>query len=182
MRVDYLTYRIFEKMTNQISLALPSNVRRNHALEHATLQVLGEKNPRLRLAGYSDSFGFWIIGKVDFDDLQEAILQAQTRLNQGESHLAIHPNCGTNFAASGLIAALAAFLGMLGSGSSARSRWERLPLVAVLVTLSLILTRPLGPWLQAVATTDARLNGLHVVGIDRFERRGIPLYRIRTRS
>lgn len=161
---------------------LPSNIRRNHALEHATLQILGAKNPRLRLAGYSDSLGFWIIGKVDFDDLQEAIHQAETRLNQGEAHLAIHPNCGTNFAASGLVAALAAFLAMLGTGNSNRSRWERLPLAAVLVTLSLILTRPLGPWLQAVATTDAHLNGLHVVEIDRFERRGIPLYRVHTRS
>lgn len=161
--------------------ALPSTIRRNHALEHATLQVLAEKNPRLRLAGYSDSLGFWIIGKVDFDDLQEAIHQAQTRLNQGESQLAIHPNCGTNFAASGFIAALVAFLAMLGSGNSARRRWERLPLAAALVTLSLILSRPLGPWLQAVATTDANLNGLHVVGIDRFERRGIPLYRVHTR-
>ncbi|GIV63034.1 MAG: hypothetical protein KatS3mg045_0373 [Bellilinea sp.] len=161
---------------------LPSPIRRNHALEHATLQILAKSNPRLRLAGYSDSLGFWIIGRVDFDDLQEAIHQAETRLNRGEAHLAIHPNCGTNFAASGLIAALAAFVGMLGSGNSARRRWERLPLVAVLVTLSLILSRPLGPWLQAVATTDARLNGLHVVGIDRFERRGIPLYRVHTRS
>ncbi len=161
---------------------LPSNIRRNHALEHATLQVLGEKNPRLRSAGYSDSLGFWIIGKVDFDDLQEAVHQAHTRLNQGEWQLAIHPNCGTNFAASGLIATLTAFVAMLGAGNSLRSRLERLPLVAALVTLSLILTRPMGPWLQAVATTDARLNGLQVVGIDRFERRGIPLYRIHTRS
>ena len=163
-------------------LTLPSNIRRNHALEHATLQILGAKNPHLRLAGYSDSLGFWIIGKVDFDELQEAIHQAETRLNQGEAHLAIHPNCGTNFAASGLVAAMAAFLAMLGSGNSNRSRWERLPLAAVLVTLSLILSRPLGPWLQAVATTDAHLNGLHVVGIDRFERRSIPLYRVHTRS
>lgn len=161
---------------------LPSHIRRNHALEHATLQILGAKNPHLRLAGYSDSLGFWIIGKVDFDELQEAIYQAETRLNQGEAQLAIHPNCGTNFAASGLVAAMAAFLAMLGSGNSNRSRWERLPLAAVLVTLSLILSRPLGPWLQAVATTDAHLNGLHVVGIDRFERRGIPLYRVHTRS
>jgi hypothetical protein len=161
---------------------LPSRIRRNHALEHATLQILGAQNPRLRLAGYSDSLGFWIIGKVDMDDLQQAIHQAETRLNQGETQLAIHPNCGTNFAASGLVAALAAFLAMLGAGGSNRSRWERLPLAAVLVTLSLILSRPLGPWLQAVATTDAHLNGLHVVGIDRFERRGIPFFRVHTRS
>ncbi|MEN4013165.1 MAG: DUF6391 domain-containing protein [Chloroflexota bacterium] len=156
-------------------------IRRNHAIEHAALQVLAEKNPRLQLAGYSDAGGFWILGKVALDDLQEAVHQAQQRLNQGEARLAIHPNCGTNFAASGMVAALVAWLGMLGAGSSSRSRWERLPLIAALVTLSLILTRPLGPWLQARATTDARLNGLRVVRIDRFEQRGIPFHRIHTR-
>ncbi len=158
-----------------------ADIRRNHAIEHATLQVLAEKNPRLQLAGYSDTGGFWILGKVDLDDLQEAIYHAQQRLNQGEAHLAIHPNCGTNFAASGMVAALVAWVGMLGAGSSSRSRWERLPVIAALVTLSLILTRPLGPWLQARATTDARLNGLRVVQIDRFERGGIPLHRVYTR-
>ncbi len=156
-------------------------IRRNHAIEHATLQVLAEKNPRLQLAGYSDAGGFWILGKVDLDDLQEATYHAQQRLNHGETRLAIHPNCGTNFAASGMVAALVAWIGMLGAGSSSRNRWERLPLIAALVTLSLILTRPLGPWLQARATTDARLNGLHVVQIDRLERRGIPLHRVHTR-
>ena len=40
-------------------------IRRNHALEHATLQVLVEKYPELRMAGYSDQNGFWLVGKVD---------------------------------------------------------------------------------------------------------------------
>lgn len=159
-----------------------ARTRRNHALEHATLQILGRKNARLRLAGYSEPNGFWILGQVEIEDLQQAISEAQQRLEGGEKGLAIHPNCGTNFAASGLAAAILAWAAMLGGGSSLRSRLERLPLVASLITLALILTQPLGPMLQERVTTDANLNGLRVVQIDRYERGSTPVHRVMTRQ
>lgn len=169
---------------NSPDLAFPdpiSLVRRNHALEHATLQVLARGRRTGRLAGYSTPRGFWVVGNVDIDDLQQAVNEAQQRLNNGERYLAIHPNCGTNFATTGLIAGLAAWLAMLGSGSSLRSRLDRLPLVAAMVTLAIILSQPLGPELQRRFTTDANLAGLRVVQIDRYVRGGLVVQRVLTR-
>lgn len=159
-----------------------SLTRRNHALEHATMQVLGRKYPGQRMAGYSTPRGFWVIGRVEIASLQEAVDEAQKRLRVGERQLAIHPFCGTNFALSGLAAGLVSWLAMLGGGSSLRSKWDRLPLVTVLATLAMILTFPLGPKLQERYTTDASLGDLHVVQINRYERAGLPAHHVLTRD
>ncbi len=159
-----------------------SRVRRNHALEHAALQVLAEKFPGCRFAGYSTFNGFWVLGQVGIEELQAAVEEAQKRLRAGERRLAVHPNCGTNFAFAGLAAGLAAWLAMLGAGNSLRRKLDRLPLVTSLVTLTLILTYPLGAQIQERFTTDANLGDLHVVQIDRFERSGMPFHRVLTRD
>src|SRR5512146_3538660 len=89
-----------------------SRVRRNHGLEHATLHILSERHPGLPMAGHSDFGGFWIVGNLEVDDLQSAVDEALERMNNGEEELAIHPNCGTNFATAGVMAGGAAFLAM----------------------------------------------------------------------
>src|SRR5512146_2123550 len=113
-----------------------SRVRRNHALEHATLQVMAEKNPRLRMAGYSDPNGFWLVGEADTAEIEESAGQALERLRGGESRLAIHPHCGTNLVTTSLLAGAAAWIGMLGAGRTTRERVERLPMVVSLVALT----------------------------------------------
>lgn len=154
--------------------------RRNHALEHATLRVLGERNHRQLLAGYSDPRGFWIAGKVDTEELASAVQEARTRLLNGEHELAIHPNCGTNFATSGMLAGGVAWLAMLGVGKGWQKKLDRLPLVISLVTLALVIAGPLGPRVQRQLTTDANLGSLKVTTITVSERNGAPLHRIHT--
>ena len=63
-----------------LNFPLLSRVRRNHALEHATLQVLARKKPNLMVAGYSDTRGFLIIGAVSTDQLHDAVNEALRRL------------------------------------------------------------------------------------------------------
>ncbi len=159
-----------------------SRLRRHHALEHATLQILARRNPRLMLAGYSDLRGFWIIGKVDTQDLQEAVDEALLRLRNGEFALAIHPNCGTNFAVSGLLAGSAAWLAMLGSGEGWRKKLDRLPVVVTLVTLALMVARPLGPLFQAYLTTEAQPGELAVRAINCYENGHFFAHRVLTRQ
>jgi hypothetical protein len=142
-----------------------SRIRRNHALEHATLQVLAKRNPAYRMAGYSSPGGFWLVGNVSTGEVRLAVHEALARLENGEHQLAIHPNCGTNFVASGLLAGSLAWLLMLGGGSSWRKRLERWPVVVSLVTMVLILAQPLGPLVQARLTTAPTPEGLRVVGI-----------------
>jgi hypothetical protein len=142
-----------------------SRVRRNHGLEHATLQVLAERHPGRPLAGHSDLGGFWIIGDLSVEELAAAIQEARARLESGESKLAIHPNCGTNFAASGILAGLAAAVAMFGVGKRVRDNLDRLPLAMLLATLALIISQPLGLQLQEHITTSGVLGMLRVVEI-----------------
>ena len=157
-----------------------SRTRRNHALEHATLRVLTERNQNRMLAGYSDPGGFWIAGNVDTEELAACAQEALQRLNSGEHELAIHPNCGTNFATSGVLAGLAAGVTMLGLGTGLKNKLDRLPLVISVVTLALVISQPLGPRVQRRFTTDAHPGGLRITTITISERNGTPLHRVHT--
>ena len=86
---------------------LAGAVRRNHALEHATIHVLTERLPGLRLVGRSDWGGFTLYGPVDTAQVSAAVSAAMARLSAGEKDLAIHPQCGTNLATGFVLAGLA---------------------------------------------------------------------------
>lgn len=167
-------------MDRTLDLLKPVNrIRRNHALEHATLNILaGQGYPRL--SGYSDWNGFWVIGEVPTEMLQAAANQALQRLATGEAALAIHPHCGTNYVASGAAAGTAAWLVMLGDNR--KDKWSRLPFAIALATLAFIVSRPLGPWLQKKVTTQARMGGLKITEITLYQRGFPTLHRIRTRG
>ena len=144
-----------------------SRIRRNHGLEHATLQVLARRYPRLRMAGHSVASGFRLVGNLPTIAVEEAVIEALSRLRAGERHLAIHPNCGTNFVTAGTLAGLVAGVSMLGGGSRRRDTFERLSLAVVLATLALIVGMPLGLRLQERFTVSAQPGGLEVVQITR---------------
>jgi hypothetical protein len=131
--------------------------------------------------------GFWVVGEISTDMLAVAVQEALARLRAGEIGLAIHPNCGTNFVASGFLAGVAAWIGMLGTGSGFRRKAERLPIVISLVTLTMILANPIGPLLQAKITTEPNIGALEVVRIeravrnDRTVRQTVPIHRVVTK-
>jgi hypothetical protein len=159
-----------------------SRIRRNHGLEHATLHILGDLHPHKMLAGHSDLGGFWILGDISTSDLQAAVAEALRRLQNGEKQLAVHPNCGTNFAASGTLAGIAAALAFLSVGNRLRDRLERLPLAATLATIALILGQPLGMYLQAHITTSGRPGDLQVVEITQSRRGRLTAHRVITHA
>lgn len=172
-------------MTEQI-MGLVANpvkaVRRNHALEHATLHILGRKYKDRGLGGYSDQRGFWIVGEVDTEDLQNAVDEGLERLRNGESQLAVHPNCGTNYALPGMVAGSLAWLSMVNNPDSFRKKLDRLPWIITLVTMALILVQPLGPVFQQRFTTSADPGSMSVYEITRFLRNGINMHRVTTRA
>jgi len=47
-----------------LDFPLVSRIRRNHGLEHATLNILSQRFPNQTLAGYSVPAGFYILGDV----------------------------------------------------------------------------------------------------------------------
>ena len=88
-------------------LALPviDRTRRNHGLEHATITLLSQRQRGLSMVGRSTPNGFYLYGDVSTEALAEAAAAALARMRAGEHHLAVHPNCGTNFVTAGLAAA-----------------------------------------------------------------------------
>ena len=72
-------------------------VRRNHALEHATANVLEEQYGVRNIAGMAFRDGFALYGlHIHPSELMAAAREALRRLKNGESHLALHPRCGTS--------------------------------------------------------------------------------------
>jgi hypothetical protein len=148
-----------ESMNNLLEAPLIGETRRNHALEHATIHILSHKFPGRSMAGHSNPTGFFLFGDLPTEQVRQSVSEALTRLQNGEKQLAIHEGCGTNYAVTGILAALFAFVGMSGTRSN-RERIERLPLVMLLSILAFIIGQPLGPALQKQVTTDADPGGM----------------------
>lgn len=164
----------------QTILHLISRTRRNHGLEHATLNLLAKRKPGGRFAGHSDPAGFWIVGEIPTEELAEVTLEALSQLRGGKRELAYHQNCGTNYLVSGAAAGLAGAAGMIGTDRKNQSRWERIPLVIALATLALILTQPLGPLVQKKWTTSGRPGSLEIKLITIQQWNGATAHRVQT--
>jgi len=95
-----------------VRVAFNRNLRRNHALEHATINVIEERFGPQQLSGYAAEDGFYILGVVDPAMIDAAARAGHGRLLAGERELAIHRRCGTTIAAANLISS-AAFLVLL---------------------------------------------------------------------
>jgi hypothetical protein len=164
-----------------LELPVISRIRRNHGLEHATITILSQRFPSQPLAGYSFPGGFFLLGDVPTEHVREAVIQALSRMNNGERSLAVHPNCGTNFAVSGFLAGALAWLGMVGVKSK-RDTLERLPLVVTLATLGLLLSAPLGPKIQERITTSGDPQGMSVESIFPVRFGSLSLHRVVTQG
>jgi len=125
--------------------------RQHHAIEHATIHLLSERFPSRRFSGHSNPKGFVLWGNVDIEDVQEAVQEALQRLQKGESHLAIHPGCGTNLATTGLCLTAVS----LALSYDRRSLTQRFSTVLLFMTAALVFSRPLGFRCQHYTTSAA---------------------------
>src|SRR4051812_1049440 len=154
---------------NTILTDIVRRTRQHHAIEHATIHVLTERFPRQPFSGLSDPLGFILYG--DFDEalgeenVRRAVGEALLRLQAGESNLAVHPNCGTNLAVTGLLVTLIA----LQVNRGKRNVLEKFTTTLLLVLPTLILARPLGMYLQTYTTladtSDRWVAQIHPVAI-----------------
>lgn len=157
-----------------------SRIRRNHGLEHATIHILSKQKTGRSLAGHSDAGGFWLWGDVSTEDVENATQEALTRMNNGEHHLAVHPNCGTNFVTAGLAAGTAGAIAMFGAGPRIHHKLERLPLAGLLATIALIFAQPLGYKVQQKVTTSGHPGNLEIVSVSPSQRGRLFGHRVTT--
>jgi len=153
-----------------------AHLRRSHALEHATIQLLHNRHPNVRFAGCSTPHGFYVCGDVSTESVERAATAALARLRGGSKHLAIHPQCGTNLVALGSLVGLVSFLIMLPGDD--RSRRERFPMLLLFSTLTLLLAQPLGPLLQQYVTTDANVDGTEFARVQRYQVGRMPVHKV----
>ncbi len=156
-----------------------AHIRKNHAMEHATIHLLTESRPGVSFAGYSFIKGYWILGNAELQDIQKAAEMALARLNNGEKKLAIHPNCGTNLAMIGLCTAAAAMITTMDTkdDDSVFSRFSAFTTAGLIGAMA---GKPLGPKVQKRFTTDANVNDLSIVSINCSSFRGTPAFFVET--
>lgn len=151
---------VFMGPTQLFRILSNKKIRRNHALEHATIAVLEERYGVLSIEGASEESGFSLSGGLDPDEVLAAAEQALLRLRKGETSLAIHSKCGTTIVVVNTLSALV-FLLLL---------WltDNLSILAVLVALAVahFLGTKVSPAVQRYITTDTRLDGLEITGVD----------------
>jgi hypothetical protein len=153
-------------------------VRQNHALEHATMHVLGRRYPQAQLVGRSTASGFYIYGDVDTHELASAASEALARLQRGEAHLAVHARCGTNLVVTSVLAGTAAFAA--ASSKRPRSRLDRLPLALAGATLAAIVAQPLAHRFQEGVTTTPDVEDVYITGIERQKRGNVIINKVST--
>ena len=122
--------------------------RQHHAIEHATIHLLSSRFPDKHFSGISDLNGFTIYGNIGSEELRQTVGVALLRLQAGEEGLAIHPNCGTNLATTGILVTLIAVL----TTPIKRHPIDRFTMLLPLMAGALIASRPLGLHLQKYTT------------------------------
>jgi hypothetical protein len=160
---------------------LITRIRRNHALEHATIHVLSARNPKSTIVGRSDHHGFFLYTSLPQPAIEEGAQIALDRLRAGEHRLAIHPNCGTNLLTAGVLSGLAAYFSIQGSGDKdQRGKLERLPFAIMSAIVGLIIAQPLGSRVQQYLTTKADPGSLEISTVKKSRSAKGSLYRILT--
>ena len=142
------------------------SIRRNHAIEHATIHILSRMRPQTNMAGRSDSHGFVIYGDLSTDTIRAAVVEAIQRIRSGESQLAIHPNCGTNLVTTAVLAAGAT---LLASAGPRRSLADRIPAGLFGALVGVFAAQFVGNNLQEKVTTCADLGPVEILDIQRRE-------------
>ncbi|QTX33452.1 hypothetical protein KAR29_06175 [Aminithiophilus ramosus] len=152
---------LFAGPSRLLSVFSNGNVRRNHALEHATAHVLEESLGRpLPLSGYAVEEGFFVDGPFSPPMVLAAAREALARLQGGEVSLALHRRCGTTVIVVNLLAS-AAFLLLLGVTG-------RISFLSVVVALLVAngIGPLLSPFVQRHLTTDASVAGMEILGVE----------------
>lgn len=141
-----------------MSIPVVDSVRRNHALEHATIAILLQRlGTNIRLVGRSTASGFYIYGDVDDQTVENAAFEGLRRLQGGEADLAVSPLCGTNLAVAGILAGVSSLLAI-----GKRNQGDRLGRVIFAATAAVLAAQPLGRMVQKHLTTSAELDGVNI--------------------
>ena len=167
-------------------------IRQNHALEHATINLLTRRYGGAHVMGVSGPTGFTLYATLTAEEIVPAARAALDALKAGDHALAIHENCGTNLVITAGFTTLATILGLGympgrdGRRDDAPSHvwWrflERLPQAVLLNALALIFVAPVARWVQANVTTHGNVDNLEITSFFTDTQGGLNRVRVHTR-
>lgn len=160
---------------------LISRLRRNHALEHATINLAFERYPGVQVIGLSGIRGFTLYTTLSVDRVVPLVRGALAALQAGEAQLAVHHNCGTNVVVTASLTTLATLLGMGPRTRRPVRRFvERLPYAVMLNALALLVAPSAGQWMQQKVTTDPDLDGVEIGSLFSVRHGGMQRIRVHT--
>jgi hypothetical protein len=132
-----------------VRLLISKRMRQNHALEHATINVLRQRYRTSGVVGMPAQDGFHIRGRVNPDTVISATQEALRRLKRGERELAWSRQCPTSLVATQLLLAIV-FLAIV------LSIWREFTAPPFLIALlaGALLGPPVSPYLQRFILVD----------------------------
>ncbi|MDD4570061.1 MAG: DUF6391 domain-containing protein [Tepidanaerobacteraceae bacterium] len=145
-----------------VKIAFDRRIRKNHSLEHATINVLEERYGRkLQAGGLAKPNGFSLSGP-DLPppyEIMSAVREGHFRMINGERDLAIHPRCGTSIAAANFLFSLVFIIILFSS-----NHLSLLNIIAAFL-LANLLANPFGRILQRFFTTHPVVDDVAIQDI-----------------
>jgi len=142
-------------------VANSKNLRKNHAIEHATINLLEQKaGHRLNVSGLSKEDGFYISGIQNPEIVEDAAIRGLNLLKQGSCQLAIHKRCGTDMAIANFVSALIFLILLFSTGMFSILN------ILIALLLSNLISPYLGEYVQKYFTTSCDVANMEIVGLE----------------
>jgi hypothetical protein len=147
-------------------LLISRQMRRNHALEHATINVIEQRYGRTSLTGMPAVDGFHLRGRVSPQIITTAAQEAIRRLRRGERHLAINRRCPTSLVSAqlGMAVLFTLALWLIYQFSA--------PFFLLVLISSALLGPPVSPYLQRFLLVDPKVEILGIRDVEVEEPKG----------
>ena len=156
----YSLFNVFTIPYQLVKIAFNRQLRTNHALEHATINVIEEQYGCMNLAGLGQENGFIIQGPIDPYTVEKAARAGLVRLQGGERDLAIHRRCGTSMLAANLVSSVLIVLLLWKIG------YFGIFYIILALVLAQFLGPPLGRLFQKYLTTSPDVEGFEIVDVE----------------
>ena len=169
---------LFNAPRSLFKTAFNRRLRVNHALEHATVNVLEEKYNMKGLAGLALPEGFRLFG-YDMPPpelIYRAASEGLERMRNGEKNLAIHTRCGTSILVTQLLVSLVYIVIIVWRFRAFNA--YILPYFLLGLVLVNFVSRPLGKVVQRLFTTNTNVKNVTITEVSVEEKIGNPVLKI----
>lgn len=109
-------FNLFSVPKQIYQIATNPKLKKNHGLEHATINILEKEYGYNNLAGYAEEDGFYIMGVNNTVYVEEAARKGLSLMKEGKDKLAIHKRCGTSMTVANFLSAVIFLILLLSSG------------------------------------------------------------------